>query len=81
MSVSVGNYFGKELLYVAGAPRAHGTGQVVLFKKIRPNIFLNQSLTLRGEQFASGFGYELASADVNGDGYEILDCIESINFN
>ncbi|XP_026499697.1 integrin alpha-PS1 isoform X1 [Vanessa tameamea] len=75
MSVSGASFFGSEASYAAGAPRAHGTGQVVLFSK--PKIddwtrndvdILNLIFILNGEQFGSSFGYEVAAADVNGDG-------------
>ena len=77
MSVSSGNFFGGDKAsYVAGAPRAHGTGQVVIFSKLATEDWgrtdlniLNFTLLLKGEQFGSNFGYEVASADVNGDGY------------
>lgn len=76
MSVSGANFFGPEPAYAAGAPRAHGTGQVVLFRKpkisdwTRTDVdILNFILILNGEQFGSSFGYEIATADVNGDGY------------
>ncbi|XP_041979376.1 integrin alpha-PS1 isoform X2 [Aricia agestis] len=74
MSVSGASFFGSHPSYAAGAPRARGTGQVVLFSK---NVIkdwgdyvdlLNFTLILSGEQFGSSFGYEVASADVNGDG-------------
>ncbi|XP_035439524.2 integrin alpha-PS1 isoform X1 [Spodoptera frugiperda] len=76
MSVSSGNFFGGDKAsYVAGAPRAHGTGQVVIFSKLATEDWgrtdlniLNLTLLLKGEQFGSNFGYEVASADVNGDG-------------
>lgn len=75
MSVTGASFFGAEPSYAAGAPRAHGTGQVVMFSKriiadwtrVDVNI-LNFTLILNGEQFGSSFGYEVASADVNGDG-------------
>lgn len=75
MSVTGASFFGAEPSYAAGAPRAHGTGQVVMFSKriiadwtsVDVNI-LNFTLILNGEQFGSSFGYEIASADVNGDG-------------
>ncbi|CAG9561864.1 unnamed protein product [Danaus chrysippus] len=79
MSVSGANFFGSEASYAAGAPRAHGTGQVVLFSKrvisdwTRNDVnILNFTLVLNGEQFGSSFGYEVASADVNGDGLSDL---------
>ncbi|XP_045772971.1 integrin alpha-PS1 isoform X1 [Maniola jurtina] len=75
MSVSGASFFGPKPSYAAGAPRAHGTGQVVLFSKrviddwTRTDVdILNFTLVLGGEQFGSSFGYEVAAADVNGDG-------------
>ncbi|XP_011505968.1 PREDICTED: integrin alpha-PS1 [Ceratosolen solmsi marchali] len=67
MSVTVGDFFGSGLAYAAGAPRSNGTGQVVLFTRHFQKPIMEITLTLNGEQFASSFGYELASADVNGD--------------
>lgn len=55
--------------YAAGAPRSKDHGQVYIFTKgetITSNA-INQSIVLDGELIASGFGYELATADVNGD--------------
>lgn len=69
MSVTAGNYQGKEVLFAAGAPRANETGQVVIFSKNYSNSLMQAVLKLNGEQFASSFGYEMTSADVNGDGW------------
>ncbi|XP_068633179.1 integrin alpha-PS1-like isoform X2 [Battus philenor] len=75
MSVTGAGFFNSVPSYAAGAPRSRGTGQVVIFSKRvikdwgRTDIdILEHSLTLNGEQFGSSFGYEVASADVNGDG-------------
>ncbi|KAJ0176589.1 hypothetical protein K1T71_007768 [Dendrolimus kikuchii] len=75
MSVAGDSFFGGRASYVAGAPRAHGTGQVVIFSKKDKSDWgrtdlniLNFKLLLKGEQFGSSFGYEVATADVNGDG-------------
>lgn len=68
MSVTAGQYFGSRMAYAAGAPRADGTGQVVLFTKLKPTVsIMDVLLVLKGEQFASSFGYEVATADINGD--------------
>ncbi|XP_069676356.1 integrin alpha-PS1 isoform X2 [Periplaneta americana] len=73
MSVTAGKFFGNKIAYAAGAPRANGTGQVVIFTKKRPSENpMAVQLILNGEQFASSFGYELTSADVNGDGHTDL---------
>lgn len=69
MSVTGGSFFSEEMSYAAGAPRANGTGQVVLFaKKKRSYPTMEVRLVIPGEQFASSFGYEISSADLNGDG-------------
>uniref|UniRef100_A0ABD2WID0 Integrin alpha-2 domain-containing protein n=1 Tax=Trichogramma kaykai TaxID=54128 RepID=A0ABD2WID0_9HYME len=67
MSVAVGNFFGSGLAYAAGAPRSNGTGQVILFTRHHQKPIMEVTLTLNGEQFGSSFGYEMTSADVNGD--------------
>lgn len=67
MSVAVGNFFGNGSAYAAGAPRSNGTGQVVLFTKHDHISDMEVTLVLDGEQFASSYGYEITSADVNGD--------------
>ncbi|XP_055683424.1 integrin alpha-PS1 isoform X1 [Lutzomyia longipalpis] len=70
MAVTGGRYFGSHMSYAAGAPRSAGHGQVMIFSKGNPPTSnpINLTATLDGEQFASSFGYELATADVNGDG-------------
>lgn len=69
MSVTGGRYFNQNMSYATGAPRANGHGQVFVFSKSKSfdHIDMIISITLEGEQFASSFGYELATADVNGD--------------
>ncbi|XP_050439552.1 integrin alpha-PS1 isoform X2 [Adelges cooleyi] len=69
MSVTAGFFLGQQkMVYAAGAPRANGTGQVVLFTRSRPSVgLMDVKLVISGEQFASSFGYELATADLNGD--------------
>lgn len=67
MSVAVGNFFGTGWAYAAGAPRSNGTGQVVLFTRYDTRPDMEVTLILDGEQFASSYGYEITSADVNGD--------------
>ncbi|XP_016039165.2 integrin alpha-PS1 isoform X2 [Drosophila simulans] len=65
MSVTGGRFFG-HMSYAAGAPRSEGHGQVVIFDKSTDNPIPVHSI-LDGEQFGSSFGYELATADINGD--------------
>jgi len=75
MSTTADYFFGKHnnMAYAAGAPRANGTGQVVLFTKLRPSVnLMDARLIISGEQFASSFGYELATADLNGDEYVVV---------
>ncbi|XP_033229880.1 integrin alpha-PS1 isoform X2 [Belonocnema kinseyi] len=67
MSVAVGNFFKDGLAYAAGAPRSNETGQVVLYMRHKEDELLKNVTILDGEQLASSFGYEIASADVNGD--------------
>lgn len=72
MSVSGGRYYGNYMSYAAGAPRSNETGQVVIFTKSQSassnvDVIMTVSQILTGEQFASNFGYELITADINGD--------------
>lgn len=54
--------------YVGGAPRSEETGQVVFFSRERMgNSLLRVDLILKGEMFASSFGYEVLALDINGD--------------
>jgi hypothetical protein len=68
-STSAGHFFPHERTsYVSGAPRSNGTGQVFFFTRIPRQSLMKVQLSLSGDLFASSFGYELASADINGDG-------------
>lgn len=68
MSVTGGRYFGNNMSYAAGAPRSKDHGQVIIFSKGATTNPIPVTMTLDGEQqFGSSFGYELATADVNGD--------------
>lgn len=67
MSVTGGHFFGKHMSYAAGAPRSTGTGQVIIFRKEGKNLNMKVEEYLQGEQFASSFGYEVITADLNGD--------------
>ncbi|XP_030567984.1 integrin alpha-PS1 [Drosophila novamexicana] len=66
MAVTGGRYFGERMSYAAGAPRSNGHGQVVIFDKANTSP-IPVRLIIDGEQFASSFGYELTTADINGD--------------
>ncbi|KAL1265145.1 hypothetical protein QQF64_003172 [Cirrhinus molitorella] len=60
-----------ELTLVAGAPRANHTGAVVLLRK--DNVYrLMPDHILWGEELASSFGYSVAVADLNSDGWTDL---------
>ena len=73
MSVTAGKYFGSKVSYAAGAPRSNGTGQVVIFTKVKKaESQLRVQLVLSGEQFASSYGYQVATADLNGDRYKSI---------
>ncbi|VVC46162.1 Hypothetical protein CINCED_3A016546 [Cinara cedri] len=68
MSTIAAYFLGSQIVYAAGAPRANGTGQVILFTTFKPSVTLmDVQVVISGEQFASSFGYELATADLNGD--------------
>lgn len=72
MAVTGGQYYGDYTSYAAGAPRSNDNGQVVIFSKSYPmsnniDVIMNVSQIFDGEQFGSSFGYELITADVNGD--------------
>ncbi|CAG7719952.1 unnamed protein product [Allacma fusca] len=74
MSVTGGKFFGDKISFVSGAPKAANfSGQVIFFSK-GLNEILEVSATLtgpvradNGEGFASSYGYELATLDLNGD--------------
>ncbi|GBP30999.1 Integrin alpha-PS1 [Eumeta japonica] len=75
MAVAGAPFFSTKMSFAAGAPRARGSGQVVIFSKRQvtdwssPDVtILIVNLVLTGEQFGSNYGYEVSSADVNGDG-------------
>lgn len=58
---------------VAGAPRAHHSGEVVLLKKESDeSSMLSPEYILEGEGLASSFGYDLAVVDLTADGYVSL---------
>lgn len=69
MAVTGGRFFGEYMAYAGGAPRAaQGNGEVVIFTNRQKRNPFDHVVSLRGEQFGSGFGSTLASADINGDG-------------
>jgi len=66
MSVKIGHVINGEKTYVVGAPRSTEVGQVLLLQP--EGEYLVVKLTLNGEQFGSGFGYDIALGDFNNDG-------------
>ncbi|XP_062260967.1 integrin alpha-6-like [Platichthys flesus] len=61
----------RQLTVVAGAPRAHHSGAVVMLKKgDTSSKILLEEFTLVGEGLASSFGYDLTVMDLNGDGWQ-----------
>ncbi|KAM5335695.1 integrin alpha-7 isoform 1-T1 [Glossophaga mutica] len=61
----------EELSFVAGAPRANHKGAVVILRKDSASRLVPE-VTLSGEGLTSGFGYSLAVADLNNDGWADL---------
>ncbi|XP_040610587.1 integrin alpha-7 isoform X2 [Mesocricetus auratus] len=61
----------KELSFVAGAPRANHKGAVVILRKDSASRLIPE-VVLSGERLTSGFGYSLAVADLNSDGWPDL---------
>ncbi|XP_049984048.1 integrin alpha-7 isoform X3 [Alexandromys fortis] len=61
----------EELSFVAGAPRANHKGAVVILRKDSASRLIPE-VVLSGEQLTSGFGYSLAVADLNNDGWPDL---------
>ena len=72
MSVKIGSIIDGRQTYVGGSPRSgQGIGQVILFElssmkpwTLVPKIKLNGPR----DQIGTGFGYDLAVGDFNGDG-------------
>nr|XP_040059962.1 integrin alpha-7 isoform X2 [Gasterosteus aculeatus aculeatus] len=60
-----------ELTFVAGAPRANHTGAVVLLRKDNVYRLVPQHI-FWGKELASSFGYSVATADLNRDGWTDL---------
>ncbi|XP_073969159.1 integrin alpha-PS1-like isoform X1 [Rhodnius prolixus] len=67
MSVAAGDFFGNGLAYAAGAPRSNGNGEVVIFTKVKAVTIMKPVMTLTGDMYTSNFGYDMTTADVNGD--------------
>lgn len=70
MSVTGGRYGGTSMCYVAGIPRTKLGGQVSIFAWKHNRLRIPQEFF--GEQLGSSFGYEIITADVNGDSSDDL---------
>ena len=69
--MKIGNVIGGRKTYIGGAPRSKDIGQVLMFQLLdgRDELFtVDPRHNLTGEQFGSGFGYDLAVSDFNSDG-------------
>lgn len=71
-SSSSSSFSPSAVAYAAGAPRAGGTGRVLIFVKCDSSEIMRTQRILHGDNFASSFGYSLAAADINGDGKKDL---------
>ena len=69
MSVAIGNIIDDKKTFIAGAPRSKNTGQVLLFQPTSDAMTIQPQHYLSGEQFGSGFGYDVAVSDFDSDGY------------
>ncbi|XP_027444156.1 integrin alpha-6 isoform X3 [Zalophus californianus] len=59
-----------EITFVSGAPRANHSGAVVLLKRDTKSAHLLPEYIFDGEGLASSFGYDVAVADLNNDGWQ-----------
>uniref|UniRef100_A0A8C0JV27 Integrin subunit alpha 6 n=1 Tax=Canis lupus dingo TaxID=286419 RepID=A0A8C0JV27_CANLU len=59
-----------EITFVSGAPRANHSGAVVLLKRDMKSAHLLPEYIFDGEGLASSFGYDVAVADLNKDGWQ-----------
>ncbi len=67
MTSKIGNILGGAKTYVAGAPRSKNIGEVLLFTQGKDALTIKDEHRLFGEQFGSGFGYDIAIIDIDGD--------------
>ncbi|VDI37504.1 integrin alpha 6 [Mytilus galloprovincialis] len=75
-SVTSGHYHStnpNDMMYVGGAPHANGVGRVVLFyQETGGYLKYRDNQIIEGEEQFSLFGFELATVDLNNDGYDDL---------
>ena len=67
--MEIGNIIDNKKTFIAGAPRSRSTGQVLLFQPTSDGMTTQPQYYLSGEQFGSGFGYDIAVSDFDSDGY------------
>jgi len=77
MSVKIGHVINGQKTYIVGAPRSTEVGQVLLLQP-EGQEYLVVKLTLNGEQFGSGFGYDIALGDFNNDGSVTVSIIRCL---
>jgi len=79
MTVKIGRVIDGRKTYVAGAPRSREVGQVLLLQP--QGDYLVVKLTLNGEQFGSGFGYDIAIGDFNNDRSDVSRILSMLVYN
>jgi len=78
LSVTSGNFYNKQEQFVTGAPHVirgeHGTGEIYFYELSRSSdvLEINDQRTLSGGSFGAGYGFALATLDVNGDDQDDL---------
>ena len=71
MSSKIGNILGHKT-YVTGAPRSNKAGEVLLFSQGSDMLTIKPENRILGQQFGSGFGYDIAVIDLNADKYQLF---------
>ena len=67
MSTKIGKIIDGQTTYIGGAPRSNNTGEVLMFTIEGSMLAVAENRRLVGEQFGSGFGYDVAIIDLNDD--------------
>ena len=73
MSTHISHLWRGHKTYIGGAPRSEDVGEVLIYLNDESDLTRMMTLqrTLRGELFASGFGYSITTLDINGDEYVV----------